>query len=156
MKKVLTGMMSLLVLTSSIAGIDPVTNPVPENKNLIVRDTLTLETSSGKIEMGRSCSETQAQINIQSTLFLNTEVYREAERKGITNDEVIVSLKRDEDCSVTHFSVEKKGQLESMNALAKQFCIELIENVNWDLMKIEHCKTANCQNIVIPLSVQIY
>lgn len=155
MKNIFTSVLSLILFVSSFAGIDPVTNPTPEsNSNVMVRDTFTLETSSGKIEMGRSCFDNRAEMNIESTLFLNSEVYYEAERKGVQQDEVIVSLKRDENCSFTHFSIVKKGQLESMNNLAKQFCTELIENVNWDLMKSEHCTTVNCENIVIPMTVQ--
>lgn len=156
MKKYFTSVLSILLFASTYAGVDPVTNPAPEKGNLIVRDTLSLETSSGKIEMGRSCFDNHSEMNLESTLFLNTEVYHEAERKGVLSDEVIVSLKRDENCSVTHFSVEKKGQLESMNQLAKQFCTELIENVDWELLKSEHCTTINCENIVIPLSVQFF
>jgi hypothetical protein len=105
--------------------------------------------------MNRRCTNSSSIIEFNTKLNLTSEVYHEAKMKNIKQDKVVISLKRDENCDITHFSIDKKGQLESMNDLAKQFCADLIQNVDWDIIDSQNCPALLCTKITIPFNLNL-
>lgn len=132
--------------------------PIAENhpnpiKSGYIRDTMTLNTENGNLKISRECSDKHSTILTSTQLKLNTEVFHEAERKGIKADMVVVEFKRDENCEVTHYSVRQYGQLETLNDVAKKFCAEIIHVLELQDAYTIGCPSKACENLLVPITL---
>lgn len=152
MKNLASFLIGILIFFGANANTVP--TPVKENKDNSSIDKVLIVNKFGQLEMSRNCNSNKGSMILNSQLIINAGIVYEAKQQGILKDEVIITLKSDENCKITHFSVDQKAKLGSVNELAKQFCAEMIQNFDLEFLNSENCPSLNCKNITIPFDVK--
>ena len=150
---------SLIVFSAFFSfakGVDPITLSTSNTGNYL-KDTTTIDMESGTIQIGRECTDEKNASWTASSFKLGSTVIAEANSMHIKKDVVWVEIKQDDDCNYSHFSVTQPAQLTSLNLLARKFCMELILAMEEDNMENPFaCPSEKCENIQIPISMNIY
>lgn len=153
-------LVALTVSFAALSTVDPKSEsgpPVKENPGNVIKDTTVIHLESGRVEIGRECTESKNEAWTTSTLKMHPAIIAEAYEKRIQSEVVWVEIKKDEDCNYTHFSIPKPGKLNTLNTMARKLCSELILAMeSGDLSNPFGCPTDECENIRIPISVQVY